>query len=328
LASEAVTFARQAEKMLTKDDPPAEQAAVLKVLTSALHKAGKADEAKYLQVRLQKIEETLDRDFLKDAIPFKPEPYGGRKGKSNRVAVVELFTGAQCPPCVAADVAFDALLKTYKPSDVVFLQYHLHVPGPDPLTNSDSEKRSGFYGVRGTPTFYLDGGDGPGVGGPKQASERAYGALQSALNEALESDAKAKLKLKATRKGDKIDMTADYDGLEKPGENMRLLFALVEDVARYQGSNGQRLHHHVVRSLPNGPEGKALEKKSGNQSASVSISDLTKSLEKYLAAFSKKRNYEFEDQPMDLKKLKVVAFIQDNDSKKILQAAQVDLEEK
>ena len=29
---------------------------------------------------------------------------------------------------------FDALAKTYKPSEVVLLQYHIHVPGPDPLT--------------------------------------------------------------------------------------------------------------------------------------------------------------------------------------------------
>ena len=52
---------------------------------------------------------------------------------------MELFTGAQCPPCVAADVAFDVLEKTYKPADLVLIQYHLHIPGPDPLTNAASE---------------------------------------------------------------------------------------------------------------------------------------------------------------------------------------------
>ena len=58
------------------------------------------------------------------------------------MALVELFTGAQCPPCVAADIAFDAeAVKSYKAADVVLLQYHLHIPGPDPLTNADSEKR-------------------------------------------------------------------------------------------------------------------------------------------------------------------------------------------
>ena len=52
--------------------------------------------------------------------PWWPPPvYAGRKGKSDRVVLVELFTGAQCPPCVTADLAFDALDKTYKPDDVV-----------------------------------------------------------------------------------------------------------------------------------------------------------------------------------------------------------------
>ena len=58
--------------------------------------------------------------------------------QDKRVVVVELFTGAECPPCVSADVAFDALLETYKPNEVVLLEYHLHIPGPDPLTNADS----------------------------------------------------------------------------------------------------------------------------------------------------------------------------------------------
>ena len=57
---------------------------------------------------------------------------------ANKVAVLELFTGAQCPPCVAADVAFDALEKSYKHTDLILLQYHMHIPGPDPLTNPDT----------------------------------------------------------------------------------------------------------------------------------------------------------------------------------------------
>src|SRR5262249_26417815 len=162
----AADYAAQAEKQLPKDAPVAQQAAVLRVLATALDKAGKADQAKEVKGRLAMLDKALDEEFEKTAIPFKPDTYAGRKGKSTRVVLVELFTGAQCPPCVAADVAFDALLKTYKPTDVVFLQYHLHIPGPDPLTNKDTEKRETFYGIQGTPTYFIDGKEGPPAGGP------------------------------------------------------------------------------------------------------------------------------------------------------------------
>src|SRR5262249_48738304 len=155
----------------------------------------------------------------------KPEPFQERQGKSSKVVLVELFTGAQCPPCVAADVAFDALLQSFQAKDVVLLQYHLHVPGPDPLTNDDSEKRARFYDVAATPTYYIDGETGPLAVGPKVAGKSRYADLRTKITDALNSDTTAQLKLSAGRKGDAIDLTAEVSGLEKPGEKLRVRFA-------------------------------------------------------------------------------------------------------
>src|SRR5204862_922525 len=93
------------------------------------------------------------------ALDFDPAKFKGRKSKSNRAVLVELFTGAQCPPCVAADLAFDALEKAFPSSDVVLLQYHLHIPRPDALCNADVEKRATLYRATldSTPTIYLNG---------------------------------------------------------------------------------------------------------------------------------------------------------------------------
>ena len=80
---------------------------------------------------------------------------------------MELFTGAQCPPCVAADVAFDALEMAYDPKDLILSQYHMHIPGPDPLTNPASIARWDFYrekypqNVGGTPTTMFNGSRRP-----------------------------------------------------------------------------------------------------------------------------------------------------------------------
>ncbi len=328
MAALALDVARKAEKALDPSAPDTEALPVLKLVASALRKNNKADEAKDLDARVAKIETKLDEEFEKTAIPFKPDLFAGRKTKSDRVAVLELFTGAQCPPCVAADVAFDALMKTFKPAEVVFLQYHLHIPGPDPLTNADSEKRSEYYGIQGTPSVFVNGKEGPQVGGFKQHAKARYDDLFDALVKQLETEPKAKLKLTAARKGDTFDVQAEVADLKKSGDEVRLRFVVVEDVVRYLGRNGQRLHHHVVRATPGGADGFALKDSSGKQAVSVSVADLNKALTQYMTEYGKERGYIDEERPLDLKRLKVVAFVQDNSTKEILAAAQTDLPEK
>jgi hypothetical protein len=326
-AAIAAEYGRQAEHALSEKDPPNVALPVLKTLASALRKTGKAEEASKLQPRIEKLDEAMDQEYLKDAVPFKPTPFRGRKGESQHVVLVELFTGAQCPPCVAADVAFDALQKTYRPSEAVFLQYHLHAPAPDPLTNEDSEKRSDYYDAEGTPTLYVDGQAGPEtIPGPKQAGKRAYTVIQKALNDALESETKVNLKLSARRQGDQINITADVSGLEKTGDKMRLRFVLIEDVVRYQGRNGQRLHHHVVRAFPGGADGMKLDKPASMHAVTVNVAELVKALDSYLTAANTKRPFLDDERPLDMKNLKVVALVQDDDSKKVLQAAQADVD--
>ena len=96
---------------------------------------------------------------------------------------------------MSADIAFDAAVKTYKPADVVFLEYHLHIPGPDPLTNADTEGRVKLYAanVRGTPTVFVNGkvvsgkiinGIPQGLGGGKANGEDRYGQLRQIVDEA------------------------------------------------------------------------------------------------------------------------------------------------
>jgi hypothetical protein len=327
----ALKYIRRAEKLLTEGDPPERQVAVLKLLISTLEKNGLKDEVKVSAPRLEKLEQQLDAEFVKRSMPFKVEPFKGRKGTSDRTVVVELFTGAQCPPCVAADVAFDAVRESYPPKDVVLVQYHLHIPGPDPLTNSDSETRQQYYGdekVEGTPTTFIDGGlTKDFLGGPQDLAEANYGKLRKMVNEALETKAGARLELAAQRKGDTIDIQAQVSGVDSPGPKVRLRLLLLEEVVRFPGSNGQRLHHHVVRAMPGGPAGIAVEKKTLTHKETVDVGALRKKLSDYLTEYAKKETGLSEERPLELAKLKVVALIQDDSNQKILQAAQVSVGE-
>jgi hypothetical protein len=333
-AALAVEFARKAQGRLSKTDPAALRFAVVKTLVRALRKSGKGDDAKPFQAELAALGEELDREFEKTNIPFKPEKFGGRKGKGQRVAVVELFTGAECPPCVAADVAFDAAMKRYNYSEVVFLQYHLHIPRPDPLTNDEGDKRSDYYGVESTPTMQVDGKPTEPMGGGRDGAQEAYDELRKVLDAAVEEAAAATIKLNVQRKGDKLDIKADVSDLKRTGDKVRLRLVLIEDAAHHAGGNGQRVHQHVVRAFPGGLDGLALKEATATQNVSFNLADLRKNLNDYLDDFEKKYRkrasddgFQFEERPMALKGLKLVALIQDDATKGILQAAQVRVPE-
>ena len=140
----AVAQAKRAERLLTDDDTAATRMKVLEALVRTLTKAGKADEAKPYTAQIAKLEARDFAEYTK-TLPFKPEPFAGRKAKSDRAVLVEVFTGAECPPCVAVDLAFDGLLKAYKPADVILLQYHVHIPRPRPAHQPRRDGAPGEY---------------------------------------------------------------------------------------------------------------------------------------------------------------------------------------
>ena len=326
----AVAQAKRAERLLSDDDSAGTRIAVLEAVSQALTKAGKPEEAKPYLAQLTKLEGRDFADYSK-TFPFKTEVYSGRKAKSDRAMLVEVFTGAECPPCVAVDLAFDGLLKTYKPSEVICLQYHLHVPRPDPLTCPDSEKRAEEYyreQIEGTPTILIGGKLGPASGGPRAAAEQAYAAFRKVIEDGLEKPSTVKLGLTIAR-GEKgaISAKATVSDLEAPGEKMALRFALAEERVRYTGGNGLRYHHMVVRAMPGGLKGFALTKKSAEQTVSINPEEVRANLSKYLDDFAKEEGaFPRADRPLTLKNLKLVAFIQNDATKEVLQAVQVDLE--
>jgi hypothetical protein len=334
-AETALKLGQDADKALTADTPLETKATVVGLLATAAKNAGKADLAKDAEARSAKLEAELDAEYHATVPPFKPAAYEGRKkADANRVVLLELFTGAQCPPCVAADVAFDAALKTYKPTELIGLQYHLHIPGPDPLTNPDSLARQGYYGeqVRGTPSTFFNGRRDAEGGGPMAASEEKYKEVRGLVNELLERKARADVKVTASRQGDRIAITAeaaktaDADAPkqgERTSDRLSLRLALTEESIRYVGGNHLRFHHHVVRALPGGPEGKMLVDGKGRVEVKVNLPQLKSDLQEYLNRASKDRPFPAAAPEIALKNLSVVAFVQDDADKSILGAAVV-----
>jgi hypothetical protein len=322
-----------AAKAITDNDPLQYQSDVLGVYKTALEKTGNAAEAKSVAARWNKVEGTLDTEFLAKVPPFKPETFAGRKDKSaNQVVVMELFTGAQCPPCVAADVAFDALQKSFKPTDVILLQYHMHIPGPDPLTNPMTVARWDYYveefptEIRGTPSTLFNGMPKAGGGGGMMNSEGKYTQYSEIIKPMLEKTTDVKVVGKAARNADKIDIAVEVDGAD--GKDMKLRLLVVEESVKYVGGNGLRFHHQVVRAMPDGAAGVVVNDKNFKHTAAVNLADVRTGLTKYLDEFAENRPFPKADRPMDMKTLRVVALVQNDKTREIVQAALIEVEGK
>lgn len=328
----ALEHAQHAEKLLHEHVSASEQITVLNLLKGLLEKAGKADAVPAIKGRIAKLDEILDKEYLANVPSFKGTPFSGRENKSERVVVMELFTGAQCPPCVAADVAFDVLQRTYKPSELVLVQYHLHIPGPDPMTNTDTEARWQYYikaypgKVGGVPTALFNGGPPVVGGGPMGTAETRYNGYRNLINPLLEKTSDAKLTAKAARTQNQIAINVEVANLDNPGQNSKLRLALVEESVRYPGGNKIRFHHQVVRAMPGGAAGTALTDKNSKHSFTVNLSELRTNLDDYLTKFaSEKRPFSPDLRPLDLGHLRLIAFVQDDATHEILQATQVDV---
>jgi hypothetical protein len=212
----------------------------------------------------------------------KPEPDG-------HTAMLALFTGSACSPCVAADLALDAILRSYSRTEVVGLAFDQHIPEPDPLANPDSIAVAARFGDQYTPTYALDGQMLPPGGGSRSDSEELYKGLTKSLDADIARPSAVHLQLTAVlaadghisaqahvKLPDEQELREELATLPVPappakpgakpankavhtapaaapappaGPALQLNFALVEDDVRYSGENGIRFHPMVVRAL-------------------------------------------------------------------------------
>jgi hypothetical protein len=318
-------YARQALNAFGAKATVALQLRCLDMVSQGLQKQNKAAELAKVQGQIDGLEVKGHEENEKAGLGFDIARFGGRKDKKgNRVVLVELFTGAHCPPCVAADLAFEGLAKTYSTSDLVLLQYHLHIPAPDPMTTPDSEARAKYYGdnVRGTPSIFFNGKPAAGGGGYRPHAPAKYEEYRKVIDSLLDSDNKITLNASATRTGDSLSITTTAAGY-KPSDKLKLRLALIEPWVRFAGSNGLSYHAHVVRALPGGPEGTALTKDNAKQMETVNLAELRKTVGKSLDPIESLDG----QRPFSYRNLRLVAFVQNDETKEVLHAIEVPVKQ-
>lgn len=325
-AAVALDQARRAERMLDDDSPAALQMEVFGTLARVAEKAGKSDEAKKHAAMVQKLEARDYAEFARTALGFTPEEFKGRKGKGDRAVLVEVFTGSECAPCAAADLAAQGLLRAFKPTEVIVLEYHLPVSGPDPLMSQDGLERFETYGLRAAPSVRINGKPGPPVPGPAAEAQEKYKELRKLVEEPLESTAPVKLALTVSPGEKGYTAKATVNDLEAPGERTVLRFVLMEPRVRFAGQSGVRYHANVVRAIPGGVKGFPLTKKTHEQTVTIDKAEVRAKLDKFLDEFAKTEGeFPKPDRPLALENLKLVALVQNDATGEVLQAVQADL---
>jgi hypothetical protein len=286
------------------------------ILADAVRLQNKTAELAKIQESITDLEVKGHEANEKAGPGFKADKSEPRKG--NRAVLVELFTGAQCGPCVAADLAFEGLARSHQGNGVQLLQYHMHIPRPDPLTIEDAEKRANYYenGFKGTPTIFFNGKADEGGGGSKNAAGWKYDQYRKIIEPMLAAKTDIQLTVEATKTGDEIRATAKATGF-KASEKLRLRLALVEPWVRYAGSNGVIYHVHVVRALLGGPDGFDPAKKNGTAAAKINLRAWRDQTDHFLEQY---RSLDGQ-RPFFLRNLRVVAFLQDDATREVLQAA-------
>ncbi len=248
-------------------------------------------------------------------LPFHPEPFKPDKGAwKGKTVVAELFTGSECPPCVAADLGFDGLIEAYDHQYLAVLVYHLPIPRPDPMTNKASRGRALFYGVNSTPTTFFDGEKKAGGGGQRPMAKEKYNEYVAAVGERILSPPEVKLKLSASLSGDAVQVKFSADK-DLPGVDYHI--ALVQKEEKYLGSNGLYFHKMVVRDFVTLD---AMTAKGGE--ARFSIMQAEADAEERLDEIENDRAFTFPERHtrIDRDNLMVVYFLQDSGSKKVYNA--------
>jgi hypothetical protein len=267
----------------------------------------------------QRVQEAISSSVQGGAAPVAD-------AERQKTVLVEMFTGSACGPCVGADFALAAVEQTYPTQNVVVLRYHQHIPAPCPLANQDSEDRAVYYEVDSTPTVVINGAKQPPMGGPIAVLSVAYPVYRELIDQQLKQASDYSLALTAEMKDDVLHVTALADEIpEDQRADLRLRVAVAENNVVWTGPNGLRERTHVVREMLGGAKGIGPRGGKLTNSFEIPIAELKTRLSEYLSQFEVGRDIEFPTKPLGLQGLSVVAWIQHEPTKEVLQTVLVNV---
>lgn len=221
---------------------------------------------------------------------------------TNRIVLAEFFTWQRCAYCPYAARALDSLVREFRDS-VAVIAYHRQVAG-DTLSPAYAEARRAFYyELGGEPATVFDGGEVVRTPNPQYN----YQAFRNYILGAKGVLPQAQLELEAAVRADTATAVIRLFGVDAtPAETLRLFVAITEDsVPATLAGATDSVFNSVMRAL--------LPDTAGWQVWLVRGETLQKEQPFTLARFWRPD------------RLRVVAFIQQMSTRRVLQAAHCHL---
>lgn len=242
--------------------------------------------------------------------------------KTGRVVLAELFTGAMCPPCAAADLAADALDQLHDEDELVLVQWHLPVPAPEPMVSPAALQRADAVGVQSTPTLVLDGREVVEGGGKAEEAGDLFRKYLAATAPLLEKAPTVTVDASAELSGRTVKARV---GLKPVGATDATAYVvrvvLTEDLVAFPGRNGILFHHHVARASLTPSSGARLAPGAALET-SVDLDALAASLDDLIATYEQRGPFVVRPTDPDPRRLRIVCIVEDGRGN-VLQAAAV-----
>jgi len=273
----------------------------------------------------------FDADLVRRraALPFHPPPFKAPENWQGRAVLAELFTGSECPPCVAADFAFDGLIETYPTKHLVVLVYHLPIPRYDPMMNHATIKRQAYYGpsvITGTPTVVVDGVNKVSAGGyyRYETPLRSFNAIKAKIDDLMGTATEVSIKASAALDGDKVQVDCEFS---KVVPNADYNVVLVQGEEIFYGFNTIVSHKMVVRDM-------ATVSPAANATLVFNIPEGEKTAGEFITEWGKTgpaaarirgSSWPQQNTKVNRDSLKAVVFVQDKETKQIYNSFVADV---
>ncbi len=211
-----------------------------------------------------------------------------------RLPLYEEFTSSTCGPCATFNMNyFNMNFLNSNEGDYVLVKYQMNWPGAgDPYYTAEGGVRRGYYGINAAPTLLLDTKEGTFFG---------TSALQSALNNALTVPSFVDIAADYTVTGNSIEVNTTVTPYLDGPFTMQIAVLEVR-TTQNTGGNGENTFEHVMMKMLPNAYGTTLNFTAGTPETNTFTADL-----------SSTNVEEFDD-------LMVAVFIQNNATKKIMQA--------
>jgi PKD repeat protein len=217
---------------------------------------------------------------------------------SRNYVLLEIGTGCWCYYCPGAAMGADDLIANGDPAAVI--ENH----NGDPFATSDSDARNSYYGITGYPTAWFDGSYDEVIGGSN--TESMYDTYEPIVSARILMDSDFTLDIFGTNDGDDYDITLRVQNVNGyTGDNLALRFALTESEIEYTWQGMSEVNFVNRLMVPD---------HNGTDIGDMDLSDLT----------DIPISFTF-DNTWDDAHCELVAFIQDDDTKEVLQSQKVEL---